>query len=133
MKKFSGFPARMEFTPLPNIFFSSLLPQITDIGELKTTLHMLAMLYRKRGYPRFVTLNELAAGMTYDQGIAETLIGVLALAGKTPPPYVLVPIEKVTRKSIERSYKRVFRKDPEGKLKDAIARLKAKGIIAEAH
>ena len=59
MKKFSGFPARMEFTPLPNVFFSGLLPQMTDVAELKTTLHLLAMLYRKRGYPRFVTASEL--------------------------------------------------------------------------
>jgi DNA replication protein len=59
MKQFNGFPARMDFTPLPNVFFSSLLPQITDIDELKTTLHVLAVLYRKRGYPRFVTYGEL--------------------------------------------------------------------------
>ena len=61
MKQFNGFPARMEFTPLPNVFFSNLLPQITDIAELKTTLHVLGMLYRKKGYPRFVTYNELLA------------------------------------------------------------------------
>ena len=59
MKQFNGFPARMEFTPLPNLFFSSLLPQISDMAELKTTLHVLAVLYRKRGYPRFVTYSEL--------------------------------------------------------------------------
>jgi DNA replication protein len=59
MKQFNGFPARMEFTPLPNIFFSSLLPQISDMAELKTTLHILAVIYRKRGYPRFVTYSEL--------------------------------------------------------------------------
>ncbi|OGO24255.1 MAG: hypothetical protein A2144_06060 [Chloroflexi bacterium RBG_16_50_9] len=64
MKKFSGFPARMEFTPLPNLFFSSLLPRITDIAELKTTLHVLAMLYRKRGYPRFITFNELLGNVS---------------------------------------------------------------------
>ncbi len=59
MKRFNGFPARMEFTPLPNLFFSSLLPQISDIAELKTTLHVLAIIYRKRGFPRFVTYGEL--------------------------------------------------------------------------
>ena len=30
MKKFSGFPARMEFTPVPNLFINSLMPQIGD-------------------------------------------------------------------------------------------------------
>ncbi|HEY40970.1 MAG TPA: DnaD domain protein [Dehalococcoidia bacterium] len=59
MKKFNGFPARMEFTPVPNLFINSLMPQISDITELKVTLHLLAALYRKRGYPRFVTYDEL--------------------------------------------------------------------------
>lgn len=59
MKQFSGFPARTEYTPLPNAFFSGLLPQIDDMAELKTTLHVLATLYRKKGYPRFVTYKEL--------------------------------------------------------------------------
>ena len=59
MKKFSGFPARMEFTPVPNLFINSLMPQISDITELKVTLHLFAALYRKRGYPRFITYDEL--------------------------------------------------------------------------
>ena len=59
MKQFHGFPARMDFTSIPNVFFSSLLPQITDVAELKTTLHVMTMLYRKQGYPRFVTFSEL--------------------------------------------------------------------------
>ncbi len=59
MKHFDGFPAKMQFTPVPNLFFSQLLPQIDDVNELKTTLHLLWALYRKRGYPRFVTHTEL--------------------------------------------------------------------------
>jgi len=59
MKQFDGFPAKMEFTPLPNPFFSALLPQINDITELKVTLHIFEELYHKRGYPRFVTYGEL--------------------------------------------------------------------------
>jgi len=59
MSKFSGFPARMEFTPVPNLFLSRLMPEISDITELKVTLHLFATLYRKRGYPRFVTYDEL--------------------------------------------------------------------------
>lgn len=59
MKQFTGFPAKMQFTPLPNFFFSTLLPQISDITELKTTLHLFWALYRKRGYPRFITYREL--------------------------------------------------------------------------
>ncbi len=59
MSQFNGFPARMEFTPIPNYFLNVLLPQISDIRELKTTLHVLAALYRKRGHPRLVTSQEL--------------------------------------------------------------------------
>jgi len=59
MKQFTGFPAKMQFTSVPNLFFSSLLPQISDITELKTTLHILWALYHKRGYPRFITYREL--------------------------------------------------------------------------
>ena len=85
MKQFNGFPARMEFTPLPNLFFSSLLPQITDIAELKTTLHVLAVIYRKRGFPRFVTFRELlgnASLMDSLKGAAETPDEVLRNALK---------------------------------------------------
>ncbi len=59
MKPFAGFPQKMRFTPLPNIFFSDLLPHIDDIIELRITLHIFWSLYQKRGYPRFVTYGEL--------------------------------------------------------------------------
>jgi DNA replication protein len=59
MKEFQGFPARMEFTAIPNLFFSGLLPAIDDMAELKTTLHIIAQLYRKKGYPRYVSRAEL--------------------------------------------------------------------------
>lgn len=59
MKPFAGFPASMDFTPLPNLFLNRLMPQITDMAELKTTLYIFMSIYSKRGYPRFVTLSEL--------------------------------------------------------------------------
>ena len=71
MSQFSGFPARMEFTPIPNYFLNVLLPRISDIWELKTTLHVLAALYRKRGHPRFVTWQEL----TGNDGLMKSLKG----------------------------------------------------------
>lgn len=61
MKKFEGFPAKMNFTAVPNLFFSQLLPQITDMAELKLTLHVMATLYARRGHPRYVSGAELAA------------------------------------------------------------------------
>jgi len=59
MERFKGFPARTQFTPLPNLFFSTLLPQISDMTELKITLYLLAAFYRKRGHPRFISRGEL--------------------------------------------------------------------------
>ncbi|MBI2976543.1 MAG: primosomal replication protein N, partial [Chloroflexi bacterium] len=40
MKGFSGFPSsKVRSTPVPNPFFSELLPQIDHLGELKVTLY----------------------------------------------------------------------------------------------
>jgi DNA replication protein len=61
MEQFKGFPAKAQFTAVPNIFFSRLLPQIDDIAELKVTLHVFQALYQKRGYPRFTSYGELLA------------------------------------------------------------------------
>jgi len=72
MKQFAGFPSgRMDFTPIPNAFFSAVLNNITDIAELKTTLHVLAMLYRKKGYPRFVSFGELLENVPLMQGLVD--------------------------------------------------------------
>jgi DNA replication protein len=56
---FNGFPARMQFTPIPNLVFSSLMPQITDIIELRALLIIFALIYPKKGSLRYVTYNEL--------------------------------------------------------------------------
>lgn len=58
-KPFSGFPTRAEVTPIPNLFFTTIMPQVDDIAELKTILHVFWLLSRRRGYPRFVTYGEL--------------------------------------------------------------------------
>ena len=72
MERFKGFPAKMQFTPLPNLFFSALLPQISDMAELKITLHILATLYRKRGYPRFVSYGELLGNTSLMRSLSQT-------------------------------------------------------------
>ncbi|MFC1987793.1 DnaD domain-containing protein [Chloroflexota bacterium] len=80
MKEFTGFPTKMQFTPIPNLFFSSLLSQISDIAEVKTTLHIFWSLYQKRGYPRFITYQELLG----DTSLMSSLKG-----GEKPPDEVL--------------------------------------------
>ncbi len=90
MKQFSGFPAKMRFTPIPNVFFSSLLPQINDIAELKTILHIFWSLYGKRGYPRFTTYRELLGDTSLVSSLRE---------GDNPP-------EEVLRNSLEMAVRR---------------------------
>ena len=72
MERFKGFPAKMQFTPLPNVFFSSILPQISDITELKVTLFVLAVIYRKRGHPRFVSYGELLESASLIRSLSQT-------------------------------------------------------------
>jgi DnaD/phage-associated family protein len=60
MKVFSGFPAgELAYTPLPDLFYSELLPLIDDLVELKVTLHVFWLLYRRSNRRRHVTLQGL--------------------------------------------------------------------------
>ncbi|MGZ3673994.1 MAG: DnaD domain-containing protein [Ktedonobacterales bacterium] len=62
MPAFTGFPpGKNPFIPLPDQFFTTLLPEIEDVGELKVTLHLFSVLYRKHGAPRCVSDRELLA------------------------------------------------------------------------
>jgi len=71
MEQFKGFPAKSQFTAVPNAFFSTLLPQISDIAELKTTLHIFQTLYQKRGYPRFTSYRELLGNRSLMSSLKE--------------------------------------------------------------
>jgi len=90
MKQFTGPPAKMRFTPVPNFFFTTLLPQISDINELKTTLHILGALYRKRGYPRFVTYRELLTNTSLRRSLKE--------AAKSPDEALRQALELATKR-----------------------------------
>jgi DNA replication protein len=62
MPAFSGFPAgKNPSVPLPEQFFTTLLPEIEDFAELKVTLHLFWLLAQKRGTPRCASERELAA------------------------------------------------------------------------
>jgi len=75
---------------VPNAFFSALLPQISDIAELKTTLHIFQTLYQKRGYPRFTSYQELLANKSLMNSLKEA---------ERPP-------EEALRKALEAAAKR---------------------------
>ena len=62
MTGFAGFPAgKQPYTPLPDLFFTELLPTIDHLGELKVTLHVLWLVIQKKGEQRCVSAGELAA------------------------------------------------------------------------
>jgi hypothetical protein len=54
---------------LPQTFFTSILPGVEDIGELKLTLYLFQLLYRKRGAPRCVSDRELLADRALRQAL----------------------------------------------------------------
>ncbi len=69
MERFTGFPPRAKVTPVPNAFFTQLLPGIDDPAELRVALHCFWAIAQKRGYPRFVTAQELEADASLMQGL----------------------------------------------------------------
>jgi len=68
-KLFPGFPARAEVTPIPNLFFTVVMPKIDGVAELKIILYVFWLLSRRRGYPQFVTYNELLSDTVLMSGI----------------------------------------------------------------
>ena len=69
---FKGFPPRAEVTPLPNIFFSEVLPLMQDAVEVKVVMQVFFLLSRRKGYPRFVSFSELI----HDPVIIKGLCGI---------------------------------------------------------
>lgn len=59
MRPFPGFPSNSPQGTLPEAFFSLLLPYIDDLTELKVTIYLLWLLYRKGSASRFVRLEEI--------------------------------------------------------------------------
>jgi len=89
MTNFEGFPTRMQFTPIPNVFIGKLLPEITDAGELKTIIFAFAKIYQKKGFPQFVSLSELLGSTPLisslnnnDSNTEDTLLGYLKQASE---------------------------------------------------
>ncbi len=67
---FDGFPAgNLKVTPIPDLFFSELLPQIDDLAELKVTLYVLQRVQRATGL-RLVRRSEMLADATLVRGLA---------------------------------------------------------------
>src|SRR5690348_18239305 len=74
---FNGFQSEEKRISLPESFFTSVLPQITNLAELKVTLHVFYRLAAQVGQPRLLSYPELAG----DAALAATLT-----AGRNPRP-----------------------------------------------
>ena len=60
MTLFAGFPSgKNPYVPVPEVFFTELLPEIEDTAELKVTLHLFWLLAQKQGDLRCVSEREL--------------------------------------------------------------------------
>jgi DNA replication protein len=72
MEGFSGFPdGTRDFTAVPDLFFSDLMPIIDDLFELKVTLYCLWLVQQKQGEMRYVTSAELAADTVLMNGLED--------------------------------------------------------------
>jgi DnaD/phage-associated family protein len=74
---FNGFQSEEKRVSLPESFFTSVLPQITNLAELKVTLHVFYRLAAQVGQPRLLSYPELAE----DRALAAALT-----AGRNPRP-----------------------------------------------
>ena len=73
MTHFLGFPGGpVRTTPVPDLFWVELLPQIDNLPEMKLTLHCLWRLHRKRGHWRYLTLEELKQDDLLLSGLKES-------------------------------------------------------------
>jgi len=68
-ERFPGFERRVSVTPLPETFFTILLPQIDDLGELKITLYAFWALARQQTQHPYLT----RSGMLADERLLESL------------------------------------------------------------
>ncbi len=70
MTLFPGFPSgKSPFVPVPEVFFTVLVPEIEDSAELKVTLHLFWLFAQKKGDPRCVSGRELLADRVLMRGL----------------------------------------------------------------
>jgi DnaD/phage-associated family protein len=74
---FAGFPSRPQATAIPNVFFTDVLPSLTDPVALGVALFAFNVLGRTKGFPRYITRADLEA----ETGLASYLTNVGAERG----------------------------------------------------
>lgn len=68
----AGFPVGVRFTPVPDPFLKTILLEMDDPVEIKVSLYAIWLLHQKKGYPNFVTLEELLADAALTKGLSRT-------------------------------------------------------------
>ncbi len=73
MKSQKGFPGfaegKLRLTPIPNPFFSELLPAIDHLGEMKVTLYAFWALAQKEGSFRYLSRQEMVSDEVLMEGL----------------------------------------------------------------
>jgi DNA replication protein len=73
MKGFPGFPeGKLRLTPIPNLFFSDLLPNIDNLSEMKVTLYAFWGLTQKEGPVRYLRLADFLNDDEFMKGMGAT-------------------------------------------------------------
>ena len=73
MKGFSGFPeGKLRLTPVPNLFFSDLLPIIDNMSEMKVVLYAFWALNQKDGQVRYLRLADFLSDHEFMKGMGAT-------------------------------------------------------------
>jgi DnaD/phage-associated family protein len=87
-ESFAGFPeGKLPLTPIPNAFFSELLPTIDHLGEFKVTIYAFWALTQKERNFQYISLEEMATDRILMGGLKpenmtplETLVDALERA-----------------------------------------------------
>jgi len=73
MKGFPGFPdGKVRLTPMPNLFFSDLLPEIDNLAELKITLYAFWALAQREGKVRYLRMVDFLNDTRFMKGMGPT-------------------------------------------------------------
>ncbi len=70
MRSTPGFPAGVRFTPVPDPLIKTMLLEMEDLSEIKLSFYFVWLLHQKKGYPAFVTLDEMLADSNLVRGLA---------------------------------------------------------------
>ena len=81
-------PDEMAEIPIPESFFSRLLPSIDDLVELKLALYILYLVHQKRSSPRLVTYQELSNN--------EILTNIIQESGKSQDEVLRRVLESIS-------------------------------------